>query len=441
MPFSREDSMKSSVTFLVFILLFLNSLSMADYSLDSLANPVANPVSETPAAVIDSTSGQAATSIVYPITPERRELLNRYSNFSQWWDIFDTLFGWILLLAITLTGISSRLFKLTERIFKIQFLQFLLYLALLIVILFVVSFPLDYYRDFVVEHGYGLSSQSFGGWLSDWAKNIPIEYVGFIIMFGFLFFLIRRSPRRWWLWFSLGAIPVVILLIVVAPIIISPLFNDFVPLQDQQLKTEITALADRGGIGNADIFQVNASKQSNKLNAYVTGLFGSKRIVLYDTLIKALTTKQILFVMAHEMGHYVMHHVWLTVLMIIALLALSTWLIARFLPSLIKKYQRRFGFDSITSYAATPLILFALGFVMFFAQPATNSLSRYFEHQADKYAMEMTDYNSADAIVAFEKLSAYNLSDPDPNPFIEFWFYNHPALHRRIDFVKDYKGN
>lgn len=429
--------MKSSAILFVVMLLLLSSLLLADDS----QNVQTNPATEIPSAVIDSTSGQAATSIVYPITPERRELLNRYSNFSQLWDIFDTVFGWVLLLAIAFIGISSWLFKLTERLFTKRFLQFLLYLAFLIILLSIVSFPLDYYRDFAVEHDYGLSSQSFGSWLGDWAKSLPIEYIGFIIMFGFLFFLIRRFPRRWWLWFSLGSIPVLILLIVVAPIIISPLFNDFVPLQDQQLKADISALANRGGIGHADIFQVDASKQSNKLNAYVTGLLGSKRIVLYDTLMKAMTTNQLLFVMAHEMGHYVMHHIWWSVLMIVALLALSTWLIARFLPPLIRKFRNRLGFEDMTAYAATPLILFALGFVMFFAQPATNSLSRYFEHQADKYAIEMTDYNSKDAIVAFEKLSAYNLSDPDPNPFIEFWFYNHPALHRRIDFVQSYKGN
>jgi STE24 endopeptidase len=183
------------------------------------------------------------------------------------------------------------------------------------------------------------------------------------------------------------------------------------------------------------VFEVDASRQSNKLNAYVTGLFNTKRIVLYDTIIKAFTTEELLFVMGHEMGHYVKHHIWIIVVMIVALILLCSWLTALILPRVIYRHKRRLGFAALDSYASLPLVLLAFGLVMFLIQPATNSLSRYFENQCDIYGMQMTGYNNAAATVAFEKLAAYNLSNPNPGALIEFWFYDHPALQKRIDRV------
>jgi len=274
--------------------------------------------------------------------------------------------------------------------------------------------------------------------MGEMLKAFPISYVAMAIMFGFLYFLINRFPRRWWLYFSIGAVPFIILTIIIVPVLVSPLFNDFKPLQNQELKTEILSLAGKAGIEGADVFEVDASRQSNKLNAYVTGLFNTKRIVLYDTIIKAMTRDEVLFVMAHEMGHYVMNHVWIMVAMISIMLFVSIWLTSRILPALIQKYNSRLKFENLTSYASLPFILFAITFILFFVQPVTNGISRQFEHASDKYGMEMTGFNSEAAAVAFEKLSAYNLSNPNPSPLVEFWFYNHPALKKRIEFVKEY---
>jgi Zn-dependent protease with chaperone function len=378
----------------------------------------------------------AIADTIYPITPERRAMLNKYSNFKLGWSVFYDVLNWALLLIVAFSGASFALLKLAKRLSGKNAVQFLLYLLFIMVVLTIITLPFDIYRDYVVEHQYNLSNQTFGAWLGDWAKAFPIGYIVAAIAAAFIYFLLRKFPRRWWLLFSTGAIPFVIFLIVIVPVVVMPMFNKFEPLKDEQLKTEILTLAGKAGIEGADVFQVDASKQSSKLNAYVTGLFGTKRIVLYDTIIGAMSREELMFVMAHEMGHYVMHHVWVIVAMVILLLLFSTYLIARFLPAIILKYQKRLGFDSITSYASMPLILLAISFVSFFVQPITNGVARSFEHAADKYGMEMTNYNGAAAKVAFEKLSAYNLSDPDPNAFVEFWFYDHPALWRRIKFVE-----
>jgi STE24 endopeptidase len=390
-------------------------------------------------------SGKVSSEVVpadtiYPISPERRALLNKYSSFSFNWTLFNDIFQWILLLVIALSGVSANLLKLAERMAQKRSFQFLLYLLFISVATSIISLPFDIYRDFFVEHNYGFSNQTFGAWLGDWLKSFPIEYIVLAIAFGFSYYLIRKFPRRWWLWFSLGAIPFIVLMIIIVPIVIAPMFNDFKPLENQQLKTQLLDLADKAGIEGAHVFQVDASRQSNKLNAYVTGLFATKRIVLYDTIIKAFTNEELMFVMAHEMGHYVMYHIWFMVAMIIGLIFLSSWLTGKYLPGLIVKYQQRLGFAEFKSYASLPLIMFAFSFIMFFAAPITNGMSRYFERQADKYGMEMTNYDSDAAVIAFEKLSAYNLSDPNPGPLKEFWFYDHPALQKRIDFIKKYKG-
>ncbi len=411
---------------------------------DAIADTMKVAVDSATATGVVTTQSQsetgAATDTIFPVTPQRRELLNKYSSFSFKWSLFYDFFQWALLLVILFTGLSKRFLDIAEKVSGRKSVQFLMYILILFVFLTVVSLPLDFFRDYIVEHNYSLSNQTVGAWFGDWAKAIPISYVMMALAFGFIYFLIKRFPRRWWLVFSIGAIPFVILMIVVAPVLIAPLFNDFKPLQDQQLKTQLLDLASKAGIDGADVFQVDASKQSKKLNAYVTGLFSTKRIVLYDTIINAMTTDELMFVMAHEMGHYVMNHVWIMVGMIIIIMLICTWIIAKFLPRIILKYSGRLGFSQMQSYASMPFIMLAFSLIMFFIQPATNSISRHFEYASDKFGMEMTGYNGEAAATAFEKLSAYNLSDPNPGALREFWFYDHPALYKRIDFVKGYKG-
>jgi len=399
-----------------------------------------------PAATIDSsltasTSAPAdSATAMYPVSPERRALLNKYSTQRLIMEVVSEAFSWIVLLIVAFTGLSAWLLKIASRVTRRRAIHFVVFLFLFLLLTGIISFPLDYYQNYVVEHQYGLSNQSFGAWFGEMLKQFPIMLVFMSIPLGFLYWLIRRFPRRWWAWFTAGAIPFLIITFIIVPVVVSPLFNDFQPLKDKQLETQILSLASKAGIEGSRVFEVDASRQSNKLNAYVTGLFGTKRIVLYDTIIAAFTADQILFVMGHEMCHYVKHHIWYFVGLITLLILLSTWLTARYLPALISRHRRRLGFDSLTSYASLPLIFLSLSLVMFFAQPATNAVSRYFEYQCDAYSLKINDYNVEDATIAFEKLSAYNLSNPDPHPLVEYWFYDHPALQKRIDRMRQLAG-
>lgn len=404
----------------------------------SLADSSVATGSGAPDDSLSAVAGSNAEPPLYPITPERRELLNEYSTFKNIWRFAYNGYSWLVLLLICFCGVSGRLLKLASKVSSKKYVHFLIYIFLILLTIGVLTLPLDYYREYVVEHQYGFSNQSVGEWFIDSLKNFSITYAFALICLGCLFFLIKKYPRRWWVVFTVGSIPFMVFTIVIIPVVVAPMFNDFQPLQDKQLEAKILGLASLAGIEGSDVFEVNASKQSTKLNAYVTGLFGSKRIVLYDTTIEAMDEDELLFVMGHEMGHYVMHHIWLLVGMILVMLLFAVWLTSKVLPAVISRYASRFGFDRLGSYAATPLIIFALTFSMFFTQPVSNGLSRYFEHQSDIFGMDVTRYNAQAAAGAFEKLSAYNLSDPDPHPLIEFWFYSHPSLQKRIEFVRGY---
>jgi len=320
---------------------------------------------------------------------------------------------------------------------KKKYFIVLLYLAIFGVIYYLIDLPFDIYRNFIVESKYGFMNQTFWGWWGEDVLSLAISILIGSIPVYFIYKVIEKY-KRWWLWFSIGAIPFAVLMIVLVPIFISPLYNDFVPLENQELKNELLTLADQAGIEGSDVFQVNASKQSSKINAYVTGLFNTKRIVIYDTMIDNFTDNEIRFVMGHEMGHYVMNHMWIGLSVAVILIALMLWLTNLFIHRIIKRFAGRFRFDRLSDIASLPLLMAVLTILSFVSDPISNGLSRYEEHQSDIFGMDVSKVSGDTAARAFDKLAALNLSDPDPNPIIEFWFYSHPALKKRMAFVRSY---
>lgn len=384
-----------------------------------------------------STAVQAAPDSLYPLTPERAQQLHSYSQFTNIWRFVSFFVGIGSLLLILFSGLSAR-FRTWAQIGRKKLFVYWIFVILILLTDYLINLPFSIYRSFFVEHEYGFSNQTFGQWFGEDLLNLGITALIAIVPMAFFYWLVGRF-RRWWLWFSIGMFPVMVFFVVIAPVFISPLFNDYTPLQDKQLETRILTLADKAGIQGSDVFEVNASKQSSKVNAYVTGLFGTKRIVLYDTLIKNFSYNEIGFVMGHEMGHYVMNHVWWGLSLAILFVALALWLTNRTIRPVIRKFSGRFGFDKLEDIASLPLVLVYASVIMFVLQPFMNTGSRYMEHQSDIYGMDITGVSAEDAARAFDKLSAYNLSDPDPNPIIEFWFYSHPSLKKRIEFVRQYR--
>jgi STE24 endopeptidase len=389
------------------------------------------------AATTSSDSGiiiDAQGKVVLP--PMSEKAAQRYLSGNVLW-VVDTLLGFLIPLLFLFTGFSAKIRDWAKGWGKKWFFTIVLYFAIFTLVNFIITLPLSYYEEFVREHAYGLSNQTLAKWLGDSLKSILISIVtgGLIIWMPYL--LLKKIPKRWWLYTGLGAIPIFFFFIMIAPIWISPLFNDFGPMKDKALETRILTLADRAGIEGARVFEVNKSIDTKTVNAYVTGFAGTKRIVLWDTILQKLSPDQVLFVMGHEMGHYVMHHIFWTVMLLSILTIIALWVVHRSTGYFIKKYQSCFGFTELADIASLPLLLFVFSLVMFFATPMMNAYSRYLEHESDRFGLEITQNNLAGA-TAFVKLQTENLANPRPGWLYKLWRSDHPPIGERVDFMNNY---
>jgi Zn-dependent protease with chaperone function len=370
--------------------------------------------------------------------PEPTALALRYhfGNNVLW--VVDTLVGLLVPGVILFTGWSARLRTWAARVTGgRQRMTLLLYVAAFVVLTSLATVPLDFYQSFVRERAYGLSNQTLGKWLGDTVKALVLSSLVAPLGALFLYWLVRRSPRHWWLWSTAAALPLLAFVYLVVPIWISPLFNKYGPLDDKTLEASILAEARRAGIEGSRVFQVNKSVDTKAISAYVTGFGASKRIVLYDTIIEKLTPEEIRFVVGHEMGHFVLRHVLLGLMGSWLLLGISLYTIARVADRLLTRYGTRFGFDRLDDPASLPLFLLVSSVVSLAATPLLLAGSRHLEHEADRFGLELTRSNHA-AATAFVKLQQENLGIPRPELFYTIFLGSHPSLADRIEFANTY---
>jgi Zn-dependent protease with chaperone function len=296
---------------------------------------------------------------------------------------------------------------------------------------------LSYYLGFVREHAYGLSTQSLERWSSNELKELAVEMIGGFLLLWIPFFVIARSPRRWWLYTTLLTVPFEFFVMLVAPIWIDPLFNDYGPMKNRALEQRIDALAERAGISGSRIFEVNKSVDTKALNAYVKGFMGTKRIVLYDTLLAKLDEPEVLAVMGHEMGHYALGHITRSILLSALAVLVSLFVVDRAGRWLTRRWAPRFGFESLSDVASLPLLVILLQLTGLGLSPVVLAYSRYQEHQADGFALELTRTNRS-AALAFAKLQQENLGVPWRSPFETLWRATHPSIGERIKYCNDY---
>jgi STE24 endopeptidase len=406
-------------------------------ALGAQSNPSAPPAGSAPSAPAARPAPTEADSSPVPVPQPSPLAMQRYRSGIVLW-IVDTIWGFVLPGIILFTGLSARMRDWATRVGRKWFFIIALYFALFSVLTFVVDFPRAYYEEFVRDHAYGLSNQTFAKWFSDSLKSLVVGIIGGALFLWIPYLLLRKSPRRWWLYTGLASIPFLLLIIVVKPIWIDPLFNTFGPMKDKALEAQILHLADRAGIEGSRVYEVDKSTDTNALNAYVTGFGTTKRIVLWDTTIKRLDQQQLLFVMGHEMGHYVLGHLWQLVAMFAIVILLTFFAIHLTADIVISWYRERIGFDSLGDIASLPLLLmlFNLGFLI--ASPFALAFNRHVEHEADRFGLEITRTNHA-AGMAFVKLQQDNLANPNPAWLIKVFEYSHPTLAERIEFANAYR--
>jgi len=400
--------------------------------------------SATTQALADSSAAVPAPAATEPdylaevranYTPEARN----YWTTQVVLDLFGTLYGIVIGLVFLFTGLSARIRDFAHRHAPNLYGRGLIYITIYSLIAFVLSFPLSWYSGFQVEHQYALSNQSFGAWIGDELKGlaIGIALFGGTGLIALAYFAMRKSPRRWWIHLAIGSVPVVVILTLLQPLVIDPMFNKFVPLQNQELKAQILSLAEKAGIPGRNVYEVDKSKQTKKFNAYVSGWGASQRIVLWDTTLKGMEPDEILFVMGHEMGHYRLGHIWKGI-GFFSVLAFGLFFgSGLFMTWAVGRMGSRWGFTELHDLASIPLFGIALSLVGLLAQPLSSSFSRILEHESDTFALEVTHMNDAGAR-AFMKLGSQNKSNPEPPAIIKWFRYSHPPLIERVRYALEY---
>lgn len=392
------------------------------------------PTTTTSAGAADASStARIPPEFRVKVTPEMR----RHSRIINILYFVGTFWGMAALLITLVTGISRRIRDLTARL-RPPFVAAMADYALLTVVLTAIAFPLSVYAGFVVPHQFDLSNQTFLAWLGDEGKGLGIGILFGAPLVALALWGIRRMPKRWWLAVWAGGVPIAVFMIVIAPVIIDPVFNNFVHLKNQKLEQKILDLASKAGIHDSRVWEVDKSKQTKTMNAYVTGIGPTKRIVIWDTLLDKMNDDEVLFVVGHEMGHYVMNHVWKGLAFGAVLMFGVLFVAYRVVEWGVVRWGPGWGFDSPADPAAIPWLLLVLSVIMFLLSPVYSGYSRYVEHQADVFSLELTHLNVAGA-KAFMKFAENSKVDPSPSSFIEFWRCSHPPLDKRIAFALSYK--
>src|SRR5438067_1160941 len=359
--------------------------------------------------------------------------------------IIDTVFAFIVLLGILYFGMAARYRDWAERASPRRFLQALVFIPLLLITIDLLGLPLDIYQHHI-SLKYGLSIQKWGSWFGDVLKGEAISLVLLVLLLWILVGAIRRWPRRWWFYFWLIALPILFFVVFIAPYVIDPLFNKFEPLEKNQpqLVTAIEKVVERAGmyIPPERMFEMKASEKVTVLNAYVTGFGASKRVVVWDTTIQKLTVPETLFVFGHEMGHYVLKHVFHGMIIGAIALLLAFYLVYRTCGWTLARFQQRWQIRELGDWAALPMLFLLLSIFGFISEPLTNTYSRQVEHQADVYGLEVTHGINLDAKQAaahsFQVLGELSLDYPYPSKLDVLWFYSHPPTADRLRFALNY---
>lgn len=366
------------------------------------------------------------------LTPRVTPAMVRYSYTRYALYFLGTALDLAILGLFLSTGASAWLRAGVERRVRPPVARTLLFLLGFTLVSSLLELPLTFYRGWALPHQYRLSDQPPLAWLWDRAKELGIGLAITAPLVVALYALIRRQPRRWWFSFWLLSIPVTIFLVLLAPVLLDPVFHHYEPLRDQALREKILALAAKAGIEGGRVYQVDMSRETKTINAYVTGLGATKRIVLWDTTLEKLKPDEILFIMGHEMAHYVYNHVYWGVGFSIAGSFFLFFLLDRLTRVALGRWGPAWGVRGMGDLASLPALAAMLTLLQFLGAPIMSAVSRTMEAQADRFGLEITGDGRA-AARAFVKMSEDNLSLPSPPPFIRFWLGTHPSLQERIN--------
>jgi STE24 endopeptidase len=435
--------------FLLLLLCFASACQAAEASAPANSAMPAQNSSQSGSAS-SSTSQQSSSRTQteteqYTLSRERYEKAVSYSRVGYTLYFVSYFLGALVLLLILRLGVAVKFRDLAESVSDRKWIQCLVFVPLLILTIDLFDLPLRIYWH-ALSLRYEQSVQRWGSWLVDWLKAEALGVGLAILLVMVLYVAMRRSPRRWWFYSWLASLLLLLFLFFISPWFIDPLFNHFEPLANQhpQLVASIENLTQRAGVPiPADrIFLMRASEKTNAINAYVTGFGASKRVVMWDTTIAKTTNDEALFVVGHELGHYVLGHVTTGFAFFAVALLLASYIMFRALHWSLQRWGAEWRIYSSEDWASLVVILLIFQILTFISSPVANGFSRMQEHAADVYGLEIIHGlvpNSEEvAAHGFQVLGELDLSDPNPPAFITFWLYSHPPLAERLVFAHTY---
>lgn len=388
---------------------------------------------------------QSARVTAYTLPPDLYKKARDRSRIEFRLALISFFYGLIVLWVILHWRASSAYSNWAERSSMRRIIQAVVFAPLILLTIAALTLPLDIYGE-VIEKRFGLSIQGWGSWSWDWIKAEIISLIIGTILIWLLYLIIRHSPRRWWFYFWLVALPLGLLLFFITPWVIDPLFHKFEPLQqkDPALTAALEQMLQRAGVDIPPqrMFWMGAGEKTTTLNAYVTGFGASKRIVIWDNTIAKMNTPQIVFVAGHETGHYVLQHIPKGITFFALLFLLVFYVGYRCIGWVLARWGTGWGIRCLEDWASLPALMLLLSVFSFVVNPIANAVSRHFEHQADQYGLEVTHGLTPDsgqvAAQAFQILGEVGLANPDPNPVGVFLYYDHPPIPDRVRFSLTY---
>ena len=402
----------------------------AQNQLDLSKNEMPNVTIPPEAQPSDHFSAEAATNAYLAEIPAAaRERSNAYFEGGYWlilWDFLAAVFIYWILLHF---GWSAKMRDIAERISRLKFVQNFLYWAQFVIITSILGFPLVVYEQYFREHKYGLATQTFGPWMVDQLKGLAIEIILGGIAVMALVWVVRKLPRTWHILGTVVAILFMIVTVMIAPVYIVPIFNKVTRLNDPKIVDPILSLARANGIPAHDVFEIDASKQTKRMSANVSGFGQTMRITLNDNLLERGSKEEIQAVMGHEMGHYVLNHIYKSLLFFGVLIFCIFAFLRYSLDSLVARYGEQWKIRAVTDIAALPLVFLLASCIFFILTPVLNTYTRTMEAEADMYGLNASRQADGFAQAAIH-LGEYRKMSPGP---VEEWiFFDHPSGRNRI---------
>ncbi|HTQ13338.1 MAG TPA: M48 family metallopeptidase [Rhizomicrobium sp.] len=352
-----------------------------------------------------------------------------FEGQAEWLPAVDTLYALIVAGILMWSRLSARIRDWAQARTRSRGLQTAIVIVAYVVLVTVMTFPLIWYEGFVREHAYGLSNQDFPEWFGEFCISFAIQVVAFLLVGSAIYAIIRRSPRFWWAWGGVAMVFFLFIGIVISPVFIAPLFNTYTPLPESPIKQQILSLARSEGIPADNVYEFDASRQSRRISANVSGAFGTTRISMTDNLLKRSTPREIKAVLGHEMGHYVLNHnaiglTWEGLLIFVGLGAVA-WAF----PRLAGVFGGNWDVRSVDDPAGLPVLMALLTVYLFLMTPVQNTITRTLEQQADMFGINAAREPDGFAQAALQLAEYRKL---DPGPWEEFIFYDHPSGRTRI---------